>query len=68
VAPGRVAQPPFSKYWPCCQLEETSRRAARFSLSAVARHALAVDTAPALQGLREAHRANLAVNRARHGF
>jgi hypothetical protein len=38
------------------------------SLSAAAGEALAIDTAPALQGLREAHRANLAVHRARHGF
>jgi hypothetical protein len=38
------------------------------SLSAVARQALAVDTAPALQGLREAHRVKLAEHRARHGF
>jgi len=38
------------------------------SLSAVARQALAIDTAPALRGLREAHRANLAVHRARHGL
>jgi predicted restriction endonuclease len=38
------------------------------SLSAVARQALAIDTAPALRGLRDAHRANLAVHRTRHGF
>ena len=38
------------------------------SLSATARAALGIDTAPALQGLRDAHRANLAVHRARHGF
>jgi putative restriction endonuclease len=38
------------------------------SLSAAAGEALAIDTAPTLQGLREAHRANLAVHRARHGF
>jgi putative restriction endonuclease len=34
----------------------------------VARQALAVDTAPAIRGLRDAHRANLAAHRARHGF
>jgi hypothetical protein len=38
------------------------------SLSAVARQVLAIDTAPALRGLRDAHRANLAAHRARHGF
>jgi len=38
------------------------------SLSAVARQALAIDTTPALRGLRDTHRANLAVHRARHGF
>jgi hypothetical protein len=38
------------------------------SLSASAREALAIETAPALRGLRDAHRANLAVHRARHGF
>jgi putative restriction endonuclease len=38
------------------------------SLSAVALEALAIDTAPALQGLREAHRANLAAHRGRNGF
>jgi HNH endonuclease len=38
------------------------------SLSAVARQALAIDNAPPLHGLREAHRANLAEHRARHGF
>jgi HNH endonuclease len=37
-------------------------------LDAVARQALAIDTAPALRGLREAHRANLAAHRARHVF
>lgn len=37
-------------------------------LSTVARQALAIDTAPALGGLRDAHRANLAAHRARHGF
>lgn len=36
------------------------------SLSEIARHALAVDDAPALLGLRDAHRANLAVHRKRH--
>jgi HNH endonuclease len=41
---------------------------AKPSLSAVVRQALAIDTAPALPGLRAAHRANLAVHRARHGF
>ena len=38
------------------------------SLSAIARQALAVDIAPAVQGLREGHCANLAVHRARHRF
>jgi hypothetical protein len=38
------------------------------SLSATARQALAIDTAPALHGLRDAHGANLAAHRARHGF
>jgi hypothetical protein len=38
------------------------------SLSTVARQALAIDTAPAIRGLRDAHRANLAAHRARHGF
>jgi predicted restriction endonuclease len=37
-------------------------------LGTVARDALAIDTAPALRGLRDAHRANLATHRARHGF
>jgi len=44
----------------------TSR--ASSSLSAAARQALAIDAAPALGGLRDAHRANLAAHRARHGF
>ena len=38
------------------------------ALSVTARPALAIDTAPALCGLRDAHRANLAAHRARHGF
>jgi putative restriction endonuclease len=38
------------------------------SLSATARAALGIDTAPALRGLRDAHRANLAAHRARYGF
>jgi hypothetical protein len=38
------------------------------SLSETARHALAIDIAPALRGLRDAHRANFAAHRARHGF
>jgi hypothetical protein len=37
-------------------------------LSDVARKALGADTAPPLRGLRDAHRANLAVHRARYGF
>lgn len=37
-------------------------------LSEIARMALSLDTAPPLRGLREAHRANLATHRARHGF
>jgi hypothetical protein len=38
------------------------------SLGATARAALSIDTAPALSGLRDAHRTNLAAHRARHGF
>jgi hypothetical protein len=38
------------------------------SLSATARQTLGLDTAPALRGLRNAHRANLAAHRVRHGF
>jgi HNH endonuclease len=38
------------------------------SLSAGARQALAINAVPALRGLRDAHRINLAVHRARHGF
>jgi hypothetical protein len=41
---------------------------ARSSLSATARQALSIVAAPALRGLRNAHRANLAAHRARHGF
>jgi predicted restriction endonuclease len=37
-------------------------------LSAIARQALAFDTASALRCLRDAHRANLAAHRARHRF
>jgi hypothetical protein len=37
-------------------------------LSAAARQALSLDAAPPLQGLRGAHKANLAEHRARHGF
>jgi len=37
-------------------------------LSEVARKTLGVDTAPRLGGLRQRHRENLAVHRARHGF
>jgi hypothetical protein len=37
-------------------------------LSAAARTALAIDRAPRLSNLRDAHRANLAAHRARHGF
>jgi putative restriction endonuclease len=47
---------------------DDGRARASSSLSAVARRALAIDTAPALRGLRDAHRANLAAHRARHGF
>jgi hypothetical protein len=46
----------------------TAWRAPATSLSATARQALAIDTAPALSGLRDAHRANLAAHRAMHGF
>jgi hypothetical protein len=38
------------------------------SLSPAARQVLGIDTARALSGLRDAHRANLAAHRARHGF
>jgi hypothetical protein len=38
------------------------------SLGEIARRALAIETVPALRGLRDAHRANLAAHRARHGF
>jgi hypothetical protein len=38
------------------------------SLGKLASQALGIDTAPALRVLREAHRANLAAHRARHGF
>jgi hypothetical protein len=37
-------------------------------LSDVARTALGIDAAPRLRGLQDAHRANLALHRARHGF
>src|SRR5271169_1717940 len=37
-------------------------------LSAAARAALSLDRAPRLPSLRDAHRANLAAHRARHGF
>jgi hypothetical protein len=37
-------------------------------LSGIARQALGVDTAPRLRDLRNEHRANLALHRARHGF
>jgi hypothetical protein len=37
-------------------------------LSATARTALAVESAPPVPNLRDAHRANLAAHRARHGF
>jgi putative restriction endonuclease len=38
------------------------------SLSEAARRSLAVDMAPRLQGLRDAHQVNLAKHRSRHGF
>jgi hypothetical protein len=38
------------------------------SLGAAARRALDIETAPALGALRDAHRANLAAHRIRHGF
>jgi hypothetical protein len=38
------------------------------SLGEIARRALAIETVPALRGLRDAHRANLAAHRARYGF
>jgi putative restriction endonuclease len=37
-------------------------------LSAAAQTALGIESAPRLSNLRDAHRANLAVHRARHGF
>jgi hypothetical protein len=37
-------------------------------LSAAARTALGIQSAPPLHNLRDAHRANLAIHRARHGF
>jgi hypothetical protein len=37
-------------------------------LSAAARTALDIDSAPRLSNLRDAHHANLALHRARHGF
>jgi HNH endonuclease len=37
-------------------------------LGAAARTALGIDSAPRLSNLRDAHRANLAVHRAQHGF
>jgi predicted restriction endonuclease len=37
-------------------------------LSGVARNVLALEQAIALHGLRDAHRANLAIHRARHGL
>jgi predicted restriction endonuclease len=37
-------------------------------LSNITRQALAIDTASTLRGLRDAHRANLAAHRVRHGF
>ena len=37
-------------------------------LSQIARTALGLDSAPPLRGLQDAHRANLALHRARHGF
>jgi hypothetical protein len=36
--------------------------------SETARQALALDKSPSLRGLREAHRANVAAHRVRHGF
>jgi hypothetical protein len=38
------------------------------NLSGVARNMLALEQATSLRGLRDAHRANLAIHRARHGF
>jgi putative restriction endonuclease len=37
-------------------------------LSAAARTALGIESTPRLSNLRDAHRANLAAHRARHGF
>jgi putative restriction endonuclease len=37
-------------------------------LSGLARAALSIDTAPAIHSLRDEHRANLAVHRARYGY
>jgi hypothetical protein len=47
---------------------DDGRPLANPKLSTTARQTLTIDTAPALRGLRGAHRANLAVHRARHGF
>src|SRR5262249_17766445 len=38
------------------------------TLSETARRVLSIDTVPPLQGLRDAHRMNLTVHRARYGF
>ena len=40
----------------------------RPALSETARRVLGIGTAPRLEGLRDAHRANLKLHRARHGF
>jgi predicted restriction endonuclease len=37
-------------------------------LDAIARNVLALDAVPPFRGLRDGHRANLALHRARHGF
>ena len=47
---------------------DDGKRIASPLLGEVGRRALAIETAPALRGLRDAHRANLAAHRARHGF
>jgi hypothetical protein len=38
------------------------------NLSELARQVLGLERAPALKGLRDAHRANLVVHRARYGY
>jgi HNH endonuclease len=48
--------------------DDDGRPVASADLSDAARHGLGLDAAPRLQGLREAHKANLAAHRERYGF